>query len=345
MIPFNQYMKNKIIFSYEITRACNLRCSYCYALSYLDQNITHDNDMADLVIEKIAKFKQQYPDWHFELDILGGDPLSAPNIFEFLDKILALDIEVWIVTNLIPSDQSKIVRLKEYLKYPKFGIAATWHDEIGNKKDQKFKDNLLFFKDSIRDYYSISQDMMYQNVMVSFVLFDGNGRMYDKAKWLVDNNTWYGFTHLYTDHKRVQKYVDFSDEAKWVFENAVHHNNKYFLGDRLLSPEEFEEGEYYQIAHKYHTICEPLNFHIGFYGQVISSCKYLPKITYNIKDEDIVPKRVFCKGYDCYCSVLGYKELYGEKNAKESDTDNNARRKKIIPIANATSRPNISNWS
>jgi len=330
MQKFNEYMKNKIIFSYEITRACNLRCSYCYALSYLNQKQTHDDEIAELVVEKIAKFRKDYPDWHFELDILGGDPLSAPNIFEFLDAILPMGFEVWIVTNLIPTDQSKIVTLKEYLnRYPNFGIAATWHDELGAKKDQKFKDNLLFLKDSIRDYYSVSQDMMYQNVMVSFVLFDGNGRMYDKAKWLVEHEIWYGFTHLYTDHKRVQKYVDFSEEAKWVFENAVHHKNKYTIDDRQLSPEEFEEEELYQISFKYNTVCEPLNFHIGYFGDVISSCKYLPKITYNLKEQDITPKRVFCKGYDCYCSALGYKELHGQKD------NPNRTGKRIIPITPA----------
>ena len=234
------------------------------------------------------------------------------------------------VKNLKLSNGEQMPTLKEYLnRYPNFGIAATWHDELGAKKDQKFKDNLLFLKDSIRDYYSVSQDMMYQNVMVSFVLFDGNGRMYDKAKWLVEHEIWYGFTHLYTDHKRVQKYVDFSEEAKWVFENAVHHKNKYTIDDRQLSPEEFEEEELYQISFKYNTVCEPLNFHIGYLGDVISSCKYLPKITYNLKEQDITPKRVFCKGYDCYCSALGYKELHGQKD------NPNRTGKRIIPITPA----------
>ena len=328
MQKFNSYMKNKLIFSYEITRACNLRCSYCYALDYLNQKQTHDNEIADLFIEKIAKFRSDYPDWHFELDILGGDPLSAPNIFEFLDKILPMGFETWIVTNLVPTDNNKIVKLKEYLKYTNFGIAATWHDELSTKKEQQFKDNLLFLKDGIRDYYSISQDMMYQNVMVSFVLFDGNTKMYDKAKWLVGNDIWYGFTHMYTNQKRAQKYVDFSDEAKWVFKNAVHHDNKYYIDDKRLTPEEFEEQQLYQISFKYNTICEPLNFHLDYFGKVESSCKYRPQIKYDLRTQDIEPKRIFCKGYDCYCSALGYKELYGEKNGTSAKLPGS----KVFPI-------------
>lgn len=320
MQKFNAYMKNKIIFSYEITRACNLRCSYCYALEYLDQAQSHDNETMHLVVDKIEKFLKDYPDWHFELDILGGDPLSAPNIFEFLDLILPLGIETWIVTNLVPADFSKIEKLKEYLKYDNFGIAATWHDELKPKVEQRFKDNILYLKDEIRDVYSKSQDMMYQNVMVSFVLFDGNEKMYNKAKWLVDNEVWYGFTHLYTDQVRVQKYVDYSEQAKWVFENAVHHDNKYFIDDQRLTPEEFETKELYQIACQYNTICEPLNFHIDYFGRVESSCKLRPKIIYNLQDQDIEPKRIYCQGYDCYCSALGYKEIYGEKNGKKRIT-------------------------
>lgn len=314
MKKFNSYMKNKIIFSYEITRACNLRCSYCYALKYLDQAQSHDNEVMNLVVEKIKKFRLDYPDWNFELDILGGDPLSAPNIFEFLDLILPLGFEVWIVTNLVPLDDTKIHKLKEYLnKYDNFGIAATWHDELKPKIEQKFKDNILFLKDAIRDVYSKSQDMQYRNVMVSFVLFDGNSKMIEKAKWLIENDIWYGFTHLYTDQKRVQKYVDYSDDAKMIFEKAVHHNNKYFIDDKQLSPEEFEEKELYQISFKYNTICEPLNFHIDYFGEVESSCKLRPKIKYSLKEQDITPQRIYCRGFDCYCSALGYKELYGEK--------------------------------
>lgn len=318
MQQFNAYMKNKLIFSYEISRACNLRCSYCYALSYLNQKETHDNVVADLVVEKIKKFTEDYPDWHFELDILGGDPLSAPNIFEFLDKFLPLGVETWIVTNLVPTDDTKIHKLKEYLKYDNFGIAATWHDELKPKIEQKFKDNMLYLKDAIRPVYSKSQDMDYENVMVSFVLFDGNETMVNKAKWCLDNNIIYGFTHLYdgNSNKRVQKYRDFSDDAKFVFRNAVHHQNKYFIGDRQLTPEEFEDGQLYQIAFQYHTVCEPLNFHIDYYGMVQNSCKYWPKISYNLFDTDIQPKRVLCRDHDCYCSALGYKELHGERNGK-----------------------------
>lgn len=315
MQQFNPYMKNRLTFSYEISRACNLRCSYCYALSYLNQKQTHDDSVAKLVADKIAKFLKDYPDWHFELDILGGDPFSAPNIFEFLDMILPLGFDVWIVTNLIPTDQSKIVTLKEYLlKYPNLGVAATWHDELKEKQDEKYKSNMLYLKDATKDFYITSHDMMSRNIVASFVLFDDNERMLEKAKWLVDNDITYGLTHLYSDQQRAQKYTTFSDATKWVYEHAANHKNKYYIDDKQLTPEEFEEEELYQLSYKYHTICEPLNFHITYFGAVESSCKYQPRIEYDLKTTDITPKRIYCSGYDCYCSAHGYKELYGLKD-------------------------------
>ena len=47
---YNKYKKNALVFSYEITYYCNLRCSYCYNINKLKSNI----DFHQLYMNEIA---------------------------------------------------------------------------------------------------------------------------------------------------------------------------------------------------------------------------------------------------------------------------------------------------
>ena len=313
MQKFNEYMKNKLVFSYEISRACNLRCTYCYALNFLDNTKTHDPIIADLVIQKLTEFKQENPHIELELDLLGGDPLMAPNLIEFVTELSKIDIVIWVVTNLTIKNKKRIDEVGQLLKLPNVGIAATWHDNID---DEIFKNNILYLKKYIKDTdFGIKEKWVKSNFSVSFVLFNENPNMMKKVKWLQENNIYFGLTHLYNNQERAQSYLNFNDETKFVFHNSLKDDYRYYLDNTQLTPQEFEELELYKIPEKYRTVCEPLNFNISYFGDITLSCqmKNKERHRYHIKD-GIKHLRTFCNGGDCYCSSIGYKELHGRKN-------------------------------
>ena len=313
MQEFNAYMRKKMIVSYEITRACNLRCEYCYNLKFLDNAQTHDVDMARMVIDKLTEFKETHPDWELELDILGGDPLMAPNLFDFVEELAKIDIVIWVVTNLMTTDREKLTRLRGLMEFPNVGVAATWHDKINN---DVFKENMLFMKESMshRDY-GIKEKAVNTNLIASFVLFNDNQDMINKSHWLRDNDIQYGVTHYYDEaQNRHEKYSEFSDATREVFENSIPYGYDFYLGDEKLTMEQFENMELYKVADNYRVVCEPLNYNIKYDGEVSLSCKKARKrsLDYNIKD-GLKPMRLFCDKGDCYCSWYGYKELIGKK--------------------------------
>jgi len=313
MQKFNEYMRHKVILSYDISMACNLRCEYCYMLDTLDNTKTHDPEMSVLVIKQLAKFKEENPEIELELDILGGEPLMAPNLFGFVEELSKIDIVIWVVTNLMTTDTEKMGKLRQLMELPNVGVACTWHDGVD---DNRFKRNLLFMKESMehRDF-GIKEKRINTNFVVSFVLYNDNKGMIEKTEWLTDKGIQYGMTHLYDkDDRRVEKFSEFTDETKEVYKTTMQYNYDFFLDDRKVTTEEFENEELYKVADNYRVVCEPLNYCISYDGKVILSCKKTSKIryTYHIS-EGIQPMRIFCEGGDCYCSYYGYKEVHGKK--------------------------------
>jgi len=313
MIPFNSFMKNKLVYSYDITMRCNLRCSYCYASDVLDNKKTGDKTVASKVIQAMKDFKEQYPDHIFELDLLGGDPLLAKNLWDFLDEALPIGFDIWIVTNLMMGPRT-LAKAKEYLqKYPNLGIAATWHSE--GIKDEKFKENVLFFKDVIRPMWSQADEVWYDNFITSFVLYNDNETMYNNAKWCLDNGIHYGLNILYDDHMlyRSETKEEWSDETIFVWKNSFNYQRTRWEWDnKRISLDEFEERKLYKISYYYNVICHPVNWHIRYDGDIYNSCNYLPRKTSHI-DKGIHPVKMYCKDSDCKCAVYGHKETYGER--------------------------------
>jgi len=312
MILFNSYMKNKLIYSYDITMRCNLRCSYCYAFDSLDNKKGGNREVAKKVIQAFKDFKEKYPNHMIELDLLGGDPLVAENIWDFLDEFLPIGYDLWIVTNLLMGNKT-LTKAKEYLnKYKNLGICATWHNEID---DNKFKENLLFFKDSIRPFDSKVDEVTYSNFVASFVLFNGNKGMYEKAKFLTENGIDYGITILYDDQMlyRSETKEEWTEETKWVWRNSTNYRKTRWEWDnKLITLDEFEDRKLYQISHHYNLVCYPNNWHIRYDGEIYNSCNYEPRIRKHI-DDGIHPVRLYCKDMDCKCSVTACKEVYSKR--------------------------------
>ena len=312
MILFNRFMKNKLIFSYDITMRCNLRCSYCYAADILDNKKSGNREVADKVVQAFKDYKKNYPDNIIELDLLGGDPLVAENIWDFIDAYMETGFDLWIITNLMMGKRT-LTKAKEYLnKYPKLGICATWHSEIDN---DKFKENLLFFKDAIKPMYNQVDEVTYNNFVTSFVLFNDNPDMYEKARWAKDNGINYGITILYDDQMlyRREAKEDWTEETKWVWRNSYNYTHtKWVWDDTQIDLDTFEDMKLYQISHHYNLVCYPNNWHIRYDGEIYNSCNYEPRIRKHI-DDGIHPVKLYCKDMDCKCSVTACKEVYSER--------------------------------
>ena len=88
----------------ELSRACNLRCIYCYASS--GQALKNE-----LTQEEIFKVLDQAAELGAQKIIVlgGGEPLMYPNLFEIIDYIISKGIQVDLFTNgtLIDNDTAQ----------------------------------------------------------------------------------------------------------------------------------------------------------------------------------------------------------------------------------------------
>ena len=313
MTHFNKFMEKKLIFSYEITNGCNLRCPYCYQLDELNNSKKYNTEVAKEIIKQIQLFKINYPDYILELDLLGGDPLYCPNLFEFLEELLSTtSIDVWVVTNLTPKDDNIIYVLGKFLqKYPKLGVSATYHDSCDHDKWKKNMKHLQQFKVM---KYSQADEVYYPNIVSSLVLMNDDS-MYEKYTYMKDNDIQYGITHYYSHsvdkHKRHFVFSEYNKETQEIYKNSINYKSIYYtINDRKITTEEFEEKELYHISMQQPVICNLLNFAIDFDGNITNSCSY-ESVKFNITD-GIHPKNCVCANSYCHCSVNAYKKVPGE---------------------------------
>ena len=110
----------------------------------------------------------------------------------------------------------------------------------------------------------IKEKWLQTNMMISFVLFDGNEKMFERANWAINNNIPYSITQLYNDGKRAQTQESWNNKTKFVFDNSLNNSHLYYLNDKEISSNEFQNKKLYQIPQQYRTICEPLNFNISY---------------------------------------------------------------------------------
>ncbi|MBU0729362.1 MAG: radical SAM protein [Proteobacteria bacterium] len=94
----------------ELSRACNLRCIYCYAASGLPQE-------NELTFEEVLSAADQAIDLGARKIIIlgGGEPLLYPRVFEVMDHILNRNIKVDLFTNgmLITPERAKMLYERE----------------------------------------------------------------------------------------------------------------------------------------------------------------------------------------------------------------------------------------
>ena len=190
---------------WELTFKCNLDCSYCNSH---DNNTKHP-PLADCL--KTIDFFLEYADLymskkpanqqHALLNILGGEPLSHPDIVEIIQQArqrhrakYTWPLAIHITTNLVISTR----RWKNILDaVDRFTIS--YHTESSAKQQQQVKDNLLILRDSGKAYHCA--------VLMNPSHFDNNLEMIEFCK---TNNINYlprqldpvaGYTPKYTEQQ------------------------------------------------------------------------------------------------------------------------------------------------
>ena len=106
MPEMNLHNKGNIKLNYDITLACNNRCSYCYALDYLDNSKIINEEVFQNVIKYVNELENVY------LSILGGEPLLVyDKLIEFFGKIKCDYTEVISNFNFNPNSiQMKVAK-------------------------------------------------------------------------------------------------------------------------------------------------------------------------------------------------------------------------------------------
>lgn len=114
-----------------INRNCNLSCHWCYSKEYLNNYDIMPLDLSKKLIDISFESGVQ------KIFLIGGEPTINPYLFEILQYIIALDLEIVIVTNgIMLADKSFCNKIVD-LNYNKlhFGIS------IKGSSDDYYKNN------------------------------------------------------------------------------------------------------------------------------------------------------------------------------------------------------------
>lgn len=142
-----QFEKNLFNITFQVTDACNLKCSYCYQINKGNHKMTFDNakKFIDLLLDN-NEYTKLYVDTYSiraaVLDFIGGEPLLE---VELIEKIIDYFVEQSILKNhpwqynyrisistngtlyFNPEVQNFIAKYKDHLS---FGITIDGHKEL-----------------------------------------------------------------------------------------------------------------------------------------------------------------------------------------------------------------------
>ena len=302
MIEFNKQHEHLFTVSYSITMACNNRCPYCSVYQNLDNSLLYDQDMIDLVIEKIQQFRIKNPDYKVKLQFKGGEPLLvAGKVVEMMEALEDDRTEFLILSNLnFKPGGSKMSDIKKYgSTNPRCTILCSVHEV----SDHNFvKQNILDLRDMVETKFLLD------NTNIGFV--------YDYAHCAVDNSLPFSFKDI-RDNKIGYKASKFNFEDKrvrYLLDNHDEYSSDVTFGDKRIPAREAKEMDLSNISQQYWTICRLASFNVKYDGRITSaSCGY-PVNGHISKGFEL--KEFLCHGYECYCSTDDYKKLLRERDAK-----------------------------
>lgn len=288
MLEMNKHNKNIINLHYDITLACNNRCSYCYAFNDLDNNKLFNGEIFEQTIKAVNNIDKN--EYIVELDFLGGEPLLVyEKVFEFIERVPNVFFTITSNINFDP-ESKRIKDLIEFLNNKNVLLMASWHD---SSNQHFFKTNILKLK---------------KYVVVTLILDDNNlDKVYEYSLFLRQHNIKYDIEFIYDNSNSKMTNID----NKFYIDIIKHSRNNNILitkfDDKLYTYAEAIESDLLNISFNYHTICNLTQLKINYNGIIGLICNNPFKLGH-IKD-GIHIKNLYCKDYNCRCSLKNYKKL------------------------------------
>lgn len=278
----NKQNEGRIVLHYDITLACNNRCSYCYCLDQLDNKKVLNSEVFEHVIEACNKLNNT------KIDLIGGDPLIVySKVIEFINRT-NLD-SYQIVSNFNYNPESKRMKaIQEFMKDKKnVFISASWHDD---NNEEYYKKNIL----------SIN------NVMAVLLIKEDNiDKVYDQMLFLEEHGIPFCKEFVYV------KEPLFTDTENEKLLKIVNHplfkTDVNYIDDEPKTQADIIREDLLNISKQYRTICELSQIKINYDGSLTTICDN-PYQLGHIKD-GISLKQIYCQQYWCVCSTLNYKKL------------------------------------
>lgn len=296
MIEMNKHNKDTVVLHYDITLACNNRCSYCYALDYLDNSKLINKEVFNDTIKSILDFNTTN-DFNIKIEILGGEPLLViDNVKELIQKTNSKNISYCIYTNLNFKSPEKLKKLVNILSESNTTLNISWH----KSSDQELlKRNILRLK--------------HLNILIVFLVTDDNlEEVYNDMLWLKENTSCKYCIEFLRDKDDNPELTDFNnfyykELTKYSFDN----NFKNTLDDKEYTLSEILEMGFLDVAKKFYTVCKLTQLKIDYYGNLKLICSN-PYRLGNIKD-GIFINEILCNKYGCLCSTNNYKKLMNQR--------------------------------
>lgn len=280
----NPQNKDVICLHYDITLACNNRCSYCYCLNELDNTKLFNKNTFEEVIDAVNSIDKEH--YSVELDFLGGEPLLVTNhIREFIQRT---ELNSYSISSNINFNPNSIYmkNILTLLETANCKILASWHQ---SSNQIYFKENLL----KLKDY-----------VVATLLISDNIDEVHNQMLFVKEHNIPYDVEIIYTneiydvDTTNI-KFLEIIQGARNNLINVVD-NKKYNMLETL-------EKDLLNISSYYHTICQLSQIKIDYYGNINLICNN-PIQLGHIKD-GIKIKDLYCKDYNCRCVTKSYKRL------------------------------------
>ena len=280
ILEMNKHNKNIYSIDYDITRACNNRCSYCCVMDNLDNSQLFNREVFESVITAVNNFKQEGT---LAVSLLGGDPLMIPNqVKEFYQRIKC-DLTVFSNLNYYPFSENI-----QLIKDLDIKIINSWHD---SSNQNWVKINILQLKQKVKPILMINTeniDLMYKNY-----------------KWLIANKIQYSIQFIRNKVDEVCMNINDSRITE-MFSTALFSSYN-IIDDKTYDDIQTLEHDLLNIAMKYKVICRLNILRILYNGKIRSPCNN--SIDMGYIHEGLNIKEILCSGNNCLCDTSNYKRI------------------------------------
>lgn len=296
MIEMNIHNKNTVSFHYDITLACNNRCSYCYMLPHLDNALKVNRETIDNVKAGIKDLQTRNPDLKITLVFVGGEPLlvidEVLEIMEYLDGP-NIKFQVFTNANFKPNGNrmSRLMSIRE--RFKNFILKVSWHDSS----------NQEFLKANIKACEDFT--------CLTFLVQDSNFDLtYERYQW-VQNETKAVYNFEEIRDQFGNSFFTTPDDPRYIelLRNCKDNQTVNVIGDKTYDI--IQSQELLDISRKYYTICNVSELCIKYNGDIVPMCFNQSEFG-NVKDGINIPMK-YCDNYHCRNVTCTYKRLGKEK--------------------------------